>query len=307
MSTAERTRTGDTETEKTVTKEDYPDELGDKEDTANTPVQEPEPTKPGKPSGGGGNTPSKPYVTVYKYDGNTMEPISGVTFQVYRDGEAFTKVKTDKNGYARVSSLEDGSYRITEAEAAKGYQATGQEFTFTVKNGSVAGGVTTFHMPNYRQTTVIVTKRDGDTGMPLKGARLRIADEDGGVAYEGVTDKDGKISFTAVKPGHYAVIELEAPDGYDVVDGYITFHVAEDGTVDGTTTMYDYKKERKGKITAKYENGFERGGWYDSDGRWHKLPTTGDNADTSHMPYLFGIFAASMCGIVLLTRKKKKA
>ena len=298
---------GDTETEKTVTKEDYPDELGDKEDTANTPVQEPEPTKPGKPSGGGGNTPSKPYVTVYKYDGNTMEPISGVTFQVYRDGEAFTKVKTDKNGYARVSSLEDGSYRITEAEAAKGYQATGQEFTFTVKNGSVAGGVTTFHMPNYRQTTVIVTKRDGDTGMPLKGARLRIADEDGGVAYEGVTDKDGKISFTAVKPGHYAVIELEAPDGYDVVDGYITFHVAEDGTVDGTTTMYDYKKERKGKITAKYENGFERGGWYDSDGRWHKLPTTGDNADTSHMPYLFGIFAASMCGIVLLTRKKKKA
>jgi LPXTG-motif cell wall-anchored protein len=38
----------------------------------------------------------------------------------------------------------------------------------------------------------------------------------------------------------------------------------------------------------------------------YKLQTTGDNADTSHIPYLFGIFAASMCGIVLLTRKKKK-
>ena len=33
---------GDTPVEKTVTKEDYPDELGDKEDTANTPVQEPD-------------------------------------------------------------------------------------------------------------------------------------------------------------------------------------------------------------------------------------------------------------------------
>jgi len=37
---------GDTETEKTITKEDYPDELGDKEDTANTPVQEPTEEEP---------------------------------------------------------------------------------------------------------------------------------------------------------------------------------------------------------------------------------------------------------------------
>ena len=33
---------GDTVTEVTVTKQDYPDELGDKEDSANTPVQEPD-------------------------------------------------------------------------------------------------------------------------------------------------------------------------------------------------------------------------------------------------------------------------
>ncbi len=282
--------------------EEYPG-IPDKEDDADTPVQEPK--KPNNP-GGGGSTPSKPYVTVYKYDGNTMEPINGVTFQVYRDGAEFAKVKTDKSGYARVNSLTDGSYRIVETEAAKGYQLSSQEFTFTVTNGVVAGGVTTFHMANYKETTVTVTKRDGDNGTPLKGARLRIADEDGGVAYEGVTGKDGTITFKVTKPGHYAVIELEAPKGYDVVDGYITFHVAEDGTVSGTTTMYDYKKERKGKITAKYENGFERGGWYDSDGRWHKLPSTGDTADNSRMPYLFGIFAASMCGIVLLSRKKKK-
>jgi len=274
-----------------------------KPDEPETPT---EPAKPGKPSGGGGSTPSRPSVTVYKYDGNTMEPIGGVTFQVYRDGKEFMKVKTDKNGYARVNSLTDGSYRITEAEAAKGYQAARQEFTFTVINGTVAGSVTTFHMANYKETTVTVTKRDGDNGTPLKGARLRIADEDSEVAYEGITDKDGTVTFKAVKPGHYAVIELEAPDGYDVADGYITFHVAEDGTIDGTTTMYDYKKERKGRITARYENGFERGGWYDSDGRWHKLPPTGDDEDDSRMPYLFGIFAASVCGIAFLSRKKKK-
>ena len=286
--------------------EEYPG-IPDKEDDADTPVQEPEkPDKPGGGGGGGGNTPSKPHVTIYKYDGNTMEPISGVTFQVYRDGEVFTKVTTDKTGYARVNSLTDGSYRIVEAEAAKGYQAASQEFNFTVANGTVSGGITTFHVANYKEPTVTVTKRDGDTGEPLKGAKLRIVSEDEEIVYEGMTDKDGAVSFMAVKPGHYAVIELEAPDGYDVVDGYITFHVAEDGTVDGTTTMYDYKKERKGRITAKYENGFDRGGWYDSDGHWHKLPPTGDEADNSRMPYLFGIFAASMCGIIILSRKKKR-
>ena len=270
------------------------------------PTRPTSPDKPHRPSEDGGNTPSRPYVTVYKYDGNTMEPISGVTFQVYRDGEVFKKVKTDRNGYARVSSLTDGDYRIVEAEAAKGYQAAGQEFTFTVTSGVVAGGVTTFHVPNYRQTTVTVTKRDGDTGALLKGARLCVADEDGGVACEGVTDKDGKITFQAAKPGHYAVIELEAPEGYDVVDGYITFHVSENGAVEGATTMYDYKRERRGRITARYENGFKRGGWYDSDGGWHKLPPTGDDGDNSRMPYLFGIFAASMSGIVILSRKKRK-
>ena len=102
------------------------------------------------------------------------------------------------------------------------------------------------------------------------------------------------------------MIELEAPEGYDVVDGYITFHVSENGAVEGATTMYDYKRERKGRITARYENGFTRGGWYDSDGGWHKLPSTGDDGDNSRMPYLFGIFAASMGGIVILSRKKRK-
>ena len=270
------------------------------------PEESTKPAKPNKPSGGGGNTPSKPYVTVYKYDGNTMEPINGVTFQVYKDGTEFKTVKTDKSGYARVNSLADGTYRITETEAAKGYRATGQEFNFTVSHGVVSGGVTTFHVANYRETTVTVYKRDGDNGMPLKDAKIRIVDEDGKVVYEGITGTDGAITFKAEKSGHYAVIELEAPDGYDVVDGYITFYVAEDGAVSGTTTMYDYKKERKGKITAKYENSFKQGGWYDSEGRWHKLPKTGDNTDNSHMPYLFGVFVASMCGVIVLSRKKKR-
>ena len=41
---------GDIVTEKTITKEDYPEELGNKEDTANTPVQEPDNPKELTPS-----------------------------------------------------------------------------------------------------------------------------------------------------------------------------------------------------------------------------------------------------------------
>ena len=263
--------------------------------------------KPG--GGGGGNTPTptpkKPSVTVYKYDGNTMASIAGVRFTVYKDGNELRKVTTDQSGYAKVSDLADGSYRIVETEAAAGYKATSQEFNFTVKNESVVGGVTTFHVANYKETVVVVTKRDGDDGTALAGAQLRIVNEAGEIAYEGMTDANGQIFFPVYTAGHYAVIEVKAPKGYDVVDGYITFHVSEDGTVTGDTTMYDYKIPRKGKITAKYENGFKRGGWYDSDGRWHQLPRTGEETD-NRIPFLFAISAAGLAGIVLAGRRRKK-
>jgi len=265
------------------------------------------PDKPGKPGGGGGGhtpTPKKPSVTVYKYDGNTMASIAGVRFTVYKDGNELRKVTTDQNGYANVTNLADGSYRIVETGAAAGYKATSQEFGFTVKNESVVGGVTTFHVANYKETVVVITKRDGDDGTALAGAQLRIVDENGEIAYEGTTDENGQIFFPAYTAGHYAVVELKAPDGYSVVDGYITFHVSEDGTITGDTTMYDYKIPRKGKITAKYENGFRRGGWYDSDGHWHQLPRTGDETD-NRVPFLFALSAAGL-GIIFAGRRRRK-
>ena len=267
------------------------------------------PDKPNKPGGGGGGgghtpTPKKPSVTVYKYDGNTMASIAGVRFTVYKDGNELRKVTTDQSGYANITNLADGSYRIVEAEAAAGYKATSQEFSFTVKNESVVGGVTTFHVANYKETVVVVTKRDGDDGTALAGARLRIVAENGEIAYEGTTDENGQIFFPAYTAGHYAVVELKAPDGYSVVDGYITFHVSEDGTVTGDTTMYDYKIPRKGKITAKYENSFRRGGWYDSDGHWHQLPRTGDETD-NRIPFLFAFSAAGL-GIIFAGRRRRK-
>ncbi len=210
---------------------------------------------------------TKPDVSVYKYDGNSMLPIAGVEFTVYRDGSEWTKVKTDDTGYARISALSDGDYRIIETGAAAGYFATPQELTFTVKDKIVTSGITAFKIPNYKGTMVTVTKRNGENDRPLRGARLCVVDEDGKVVYEGTTDSNGEISFPVYKAGHYAVTEKSAPWGYELFDGYITFHVTETGMVTGTTTMYNYKIWYEGKITARYENGFERGGWYDSGGR----------------------------------------
>ena len=274
--------------------------------TMNDSQKPDKPNKPGGGGGGGGHTPApkKPSVTVYKYDGNTMASIAGVRFTVYKDGNELRKVTTDQSGYANVTNLADGSYRIVETETAAGYKATSQEFSFTVKNESVVGGVTTFHVANYKEAVVVVTKRDGDDGTALAGARLRIVAENGEIAYEGTTDENGQIFFPAYTAGHYAVVELKAPDGYSVVDGYITFHVSEDGTVTGDTTMYDYKIPRKGKITAKYENSFRRGGWYDSDGHWHQLPRTGDETD-NRVPFLFAFSAAGL-GIIFAGRRRRK-
>lgn len=263
-----------------------------------------EPHEPHEP-----NEPTKPGVTVYKYDGTTMQPIGGVTFRVYRNGAEWTSITTAANGYASLNSLEDGTYRIVETAAPAGYRTATQEFNFVVSGHVVVGGVTMFHVANYKEPDVTIYKRDAETGELLRGATLQVVAEDGNVVYSGTTGSSGTITVKGLKPGHYAVIEVKAPSGYEVNDGYITFHVAEDGTVTGSTTLYDYKKEpkkTKGKITAIYENSTARGGWYDSEGVWHPLPPTGDDGGPSVLPYLVIMAAATAVAAVLLKRRKKK-
>lgn len=46
-----------------------------------------------------------PGIQIYKYDKESREPLAGATFEIRRDGQVLQTVKTDVNGYARMTNV----------------------------------------------------------------------------------------------------------------------------------------------------------------------------------------------------------
>ena len=174
---------------------------------------------------------------IRKIDSNTRQPIAGVSFSVSRmDGGRIGEFTTDGAGLIFLPQLEQGWYTVTETRAASGYIIDaaprnvevkwGQPVTLTVENTSMSG--------------LLIVKTDAATGRPLAGAVFEVRRADGrlvgsaiadgnqpdteanspnraaGVTGSYTTDANGRIQINTLPAGEYHVIELKAPDGYQL-------------------------------------------------------------------------------------------
>ena len=95
-------------------------------------------------------------------------------------------------------------------------------------------------------TKVKITKADITTGKNLPGAKLEIRDEKGNVvASWTTTEEDYYIDNLA--PGKYTLIEIAAPDGYQLSTETATFVVEADGKIK-EVTMYNAPEEYEEEI-----------------------------------------------------------
>ena len=76
-----------------------------------------------------------------------------------------------------------------------------------------------------------LTKTDISTGKPLADAKYRIYDAAGNVVAEGVTNKDGIVTFPELRIGKYTYQESAAPDGYLLDTTKYSFEIKEDGAI----------------------------------------------------------------------------
>lgn len=96
--------------------------------------------------------------------------------------------------------------------------------------------------------TITLKKTDSDnTGTVLKGAQFKLTKIDGGnfQAQNGITNDQGKISFTNLVVGSYKLEETKAPAGYLKIDTPITFSIKENAKglyIDGLTGGSLYNK-----------------------------------------------------------------
>ncbi len=142
-----------------------------------------------------------------------------------------------------VKNLPDGTYKLKENAAPKGYKVA-TEITFEIKNGVVTGAEVTAATAdkNAKVTmqdaaeaaqTVKISKIATDTGLEKAGATIVITDEDGDEV-EKWTSTTETHEFQLL-PGKYELAETAAPEGYELIQTTIKFEVDSKGVVTVTS------------------------------------------------------------------------
>ena len=191
----------------------------------------------------------KPTLTVNKVDSITGSPIKGAKFEVWYGSNNTTTGElnslgtffSDENGQFFVDLLRDGWYKVTELEPAAGYtikQPATQEFY--IKGGE--SKVITFE--NVPKNVVIVEKYDSVTGAALPGCTFQLrylggtSGTGGTVIGTKVTGKNGTAMWTGLNPGAYVLEEVDAADGYNIIQSSETIMLADSGEQSVVTVRF---------------------------------------------------------------------
>lgn len=233
--------------------------------------------------GGGGNRPrpKAEYITFKKTD-VSGKVLQGAEFTFYdQTGRVIGTSVSDSTGTFRIRRPDNGTYTFRETKAPGGYALNPGIFSFTVNGSDVIRGA--YEVVD-KELEFTVTKLDGDSGLPLMGARFRIGKGENrvwdqepentgkgingsaaGTITEAVTGADGTFTCRLTTPGLYVIRETEAPLGYERSDKVYEFTMDAEGRIQGeavmqgSVTIYNWKEKppvRKiGSITAVYQVG----------------------------------------------------
>ena len=177
-------------------------------------------------------------VEVSKVDLGTGEELDGAHIQVLdKAGNVVDEWDSKKSETHKVKNLTVGQeYTLRETVAPNGYTLT-TDTTFTIdRTGKVTGTVTINKdgvlLVEDTATKAEITKLDAATEAPLSGAVLRVIDANGTAVDEWTTDGQPHVIEAKLNTGAtYQLIEVKAPDGYEIADP-ISFTMKADGTTD---------------------------------------------------------------------------
>ncbi|PGW64200.1 cell wall anchor protein [Bacillus cereus] len=167
-------------------------------------------------------------VEVTKVDKDSGTVLAGVTFEVQDEkGKVVTKVTTDKEGKANISDLSVGSYKLVEVENLPGYKKLTEPVSFEIKKGMTE--VLSLKVENEQldKGSVEITKMAAESKNVLSGAVFEVHDEKGKVVTKVTTDKEGKAKISDLSVGHYTLVEVEAPKGYEKLTNPIPFEITK--------------------------------------------------------------------------------
>ncbi|NKW95913.1 VaFE repeat-containing surface-anchored protein [Bacillus toyonensis] len=157
--------------------------------------------------------------------------LPGVEFTVFKeDGKTVTKVKTNKDGIAKVDGLTFGKYYFQESKALDGYILNTTKYPFEVKEHNKT---LTFEVKNQGVTGGLEIKKVdvADVNNKLPNAEFTIFNEEGKEVVKGKTNADGIAKFEKLPFGKYTYRETLAPKGYVLNEETFSFEIKENGQI----------------------------------------------------------------------------
>ena len=154
-----------------------------------------------------------PGLKIIKYDRESHETMSGVTFRIWWDGELLGDYETDALGEILLTDCLPGTYRVQEVDTGdSGHLVDSTPQEIELKAGD---SIKELYFFNDQKPGIWLVKVDSaDPPKVIPNARFRIEAVDGswGPA-EFTTDQNGEIDLSELPTGAYVVTELDCP-GY---------------------------------------------------------------------------------------------
>ncbi|MGL4662407.1 MAG: MSCRAMM family protein, partial [Culicoidibacterales bacterium] len=190
------------------------------------------------------NRKFKGKIEIIKIDAMTKEKLEGAEFDIRnQNGEIVDHVRTDVNGMILSKSLAMGTYTLMETKAPLGYKLNSApiQVSITPSNNHVQQIVE--NVKNDTQSgKIIVSKFDKTTGIRLSGMVFKLRDVSTGE--ERIIDmkEHNVIEITDVPFGQYELIEIIAPNGYELSKTVYKVDVTRDNDVQ-EVKVYDVMKQ----------------------------------------------------------------
>lgn len=148
---------------------------------------------------------------VIKIDSQTKQPLAGVQFKIWCDGQLLGDYTTDKDGKITLEKAPAGTYKVQEVATLKEYilndKPYGIEHT-TAKDSSLT-------IENTKKPGLSIKKIDAETKKPLPDAVFKLTRANGDVVKEDIrTGEDGTAFVEDLDAADYIVTEITAPGGY---------------------------------------------------------------------------------------------
>ena len=151
----------------------------------------------------------QPAIQIYKYDKDSKMPLSGATFEVRHDGQTLATLKTDVNGYARLTNLPKGFYQVIETEPPQGYLKDEQVHEVYIDpSANPTQLVREVNIANTKKLAIRIVKVDKETKVPLANWKFDVYFNDAHLTSV-TTDSNGEAMLEGLQPGTYRIKETD--------------------------------------------------------------------------------------------------